>query len=54
MQESPTLRTNHPPPSCRSLSGDQHQDYFTEDVVKEIITALSRPRWLFVIAGKTH
>jgi TolB-like protein/Tfp pilus assembly protein PilF len=34
----------------QNLSGDSEQDYFTDGVVEEIITALSRMRWLFVIA----
>lgn len=33
-----------------SLSGDPEQDYFADGMVEEIITALSRIRWLFVIA----
>jgi TolB-like protein len=32
------------------LSGDREQEYFADGVVEEIITALSRMRWLFVIA----
>jgi TolB-like protein len=32
------------------MSGDPEQDYFTDGMVEEIITALSRIRWLFVIA----
>jgi TolB-like protein len=31
------------------LSGDPEQDYFTDGVVEEIITALTRSTWLFVI-----
>lgn len=34
----------------RNLSGDVEQDYFADGVVEDIITALSRIRWLFVIA----
>ena len=34
----------------QNFSGDQEQEYFTDGVVEEIITALSRIRWLFVIA----
>lgn len=34
----------------RNLSGDAGQDYFADGVVEDIITALSRIRWLFVIA----
>lgn len=33
-----------------NLSGDPEQDYFADGVVEDIITALSRNRWLFVIA----
>jgi TolB-like protein/class 3 adenylate cyclase len=33
-----------------NLSGDPEQDYFADGMVEEIITALSRIRWLFVIA----
>jgi len=34
----------------QNLSGDQDQEYFADGIVEEIITALSRMRWLFVIA----
>ena len=34
----------------QNLSGDPAQTYFVDGVVEEIITALSRVRWLFVIA----
>ena len=34
----------------QNLSGDAEQDYFADGMVEEIITALSRIRWLFVIA----
>ena len=34
----------------RNLSGDPEQEYFGDGVIEEIITALSRFRWLFVIA----
>jgi len=33
-----------------NMSGDPEQDYFADGMVEEIITALSRLRWLFVIA----
>jgi TolB-like protein/Tfp pilus assembly protein PilF len=33
-----------------NLSGDPEQDYFADGMVEDIITALSRFRWLFVIA----
>jgi adenylate cyclase len=32
------------------MSGDPDQEYFADGMVEEIITALSRIRWLFVIA----
>ena len=32
------------------MSGDPEQEYFADGVVEDIITALSRIRWLFVIA----
>jgi adenylate cyclase len=34
----------------QNLSGDVEQDYFADGIVEDIITALSRMRWLFVIA----
>jgi len=34
----------------QNMSGDPEQDYFADGIVEEIITALSRMRWLFVIA----
>jgi len=34
----------------QNMSGDSEQEYFTDGMVEEIITALSRIRWLFVIA----
>src|SRR5512142_855730 len=34
----------------QNMSGDTEQDYFADGMVEEIITALSRIRWLFVIA----
>jgi TolB-like protein/Tfp pilus assembly protein PilF len=34
----------------QNLSGDSEQEYFADGVVEDIITALSRMRWLFVIA----
>jgi len=33
-----------------NMSGDAEQEYFADGMVEEIITALSRIRWLFVIA----
>jgi hypothetical protein len=34
----------------QNLSSDLEQEYFAEGVVEDIISALSRKRWLFVIA----
>jgi TolB-like protein len=34
----------------QNLSGDPEQEYLAEGVVEDIITALSRIRWLFVTA----
>src|ERR1051325_6473816 len=34
----------------QNMSGDPEQDYFADGMVEEIITTLSRIRWLFVIA----
>ena len=34
----------------QNMSGDPEQDYFADGMVEEITTALSRIRWLFVIA----
>jgi TolB-like protein len=34
----------------QNISGDPGQEYFVDGMVEEIITALSRIRWLFVIA----
>ncbi|HJU18799.1 MAG TPA: adenylate/guanylate cyclase domain-containing protein [Stellaceae bacterium] len=34
----------------QNMSGDPEQDYFADGMVEEIITVLSRIRWLFVIA----
>jgi adenylate cyclase len=34
----------------QNMSGDPEQEYFADGMVDEIITALSRIRWLFVIA----
>lgn len=33
-----------------NMSGDPEQDYFADGIVEDIITALARHRWLFVIA----
>jgi adenylate cyclase len=34
----------------QNISGDPEQEYFADGMVEELITALSRVRWLFVIA----
>jgi adenylate cyclase len=34
----------------QNMSGDPEQDYFADGMVEEIITELSRTRWLFVMA----
>jgi adenylate cyclase len=34
----------------QNMSGDPDQEYFADGMVEEIITALSRIKWLFVIA----
>ena len=34
-----------------NMSGDPEQEYFADGMVEEIITALSRFKWLFVIAA---
>jgi hypothetical protein len=34
----------------QNMSGDPDQEYFADGTVEEITTALSRIRWLFVIA----
>ena len=34
----------------QNISGDPEQEYFADGIVEEIITALSRVRWFFVIA----
>jgi adenylate cyclase len=58
--ESPELTLNTPLPlpskpsiavlPFQNLSDDPKQEYFADGMVEEIITALSRIRWLFVIA----
>jgi adenylate cyclase len=37
-----------------NMSGDPEQEYFADGMVEEIITALSRIRWLFVIARNSE
>jgi TolB-like protein/tetratricopeptide (TPR) repeat protein len=34
----------------QNMSGDPEQEYFVDGIVEDVITALSRMRWLFVIA----
>src|SRR4029077_18887200 len=34
----------------QNMSGDAEQDYFVDGMVEDIITGLSRIKWLFVIA----
>src|SRR5262249_17973473 len=34
----------------QNITGDPEQEYFVDGMVEEIITALSRIRWLFVLA----
>lgn len=34
----------------QNLSGDAEQEYFADGIAEDIITALSRSRWLFVVA----
>ena len=34
----------------QNISGDPEQDYFADGMVEDIITGLSRIKWLFVIA----
>jgi TolB-like protein len=54
-EEPSALRLPNDRPSIavlrfQNLSGDPEQAYFADGMVEEIITALSRIRWLFVIA----
>jgi len=37
----------------QNMTGDAEQEYFVDGMVEEIITALSRIRWLFVLARNT-
>ncbi|MBV8653376.1 MAG: adenylate cyclase, partial [Alphaproteobacteria bacterium] len=34
----------------QNMSGDHEQEYFADGIVEDIITALSRTKWLFVVA----
>jgi TolB-like protein len=36
-----------------NLSGDPEQEYFADGIVDDILSALSRVRWLFVIARQS-
>lgn len=38
----------------QNMSGDPEQEHFADSMVEEIITALSRFRWLFVIARSLY
>ena len=53
-RERPTLALPDKPSIAvlpfQNMSGDPEQEYFTDGMVEEIITGLSRMRWLFVIA----
>jgi TolB-like protein/Tfp pilus assembly protein PilF len=53
-RERPTLALPDKPSIAvlrfQNMSGDPEQEYFADGMVEEIITALSRIRWLFVIA----
>jgi TolB-like protein/class 3 adenylate cyclase len=52
--EKPTLSLPDKPSIAvlpfQNMSGDPEQDYFADGMVEDIITGLSRIRWLFVIA----
>jgi len=37
----------------QNMSGDSEQEYFVDGMVEDIITGLSRIKWLFVIAGNS-
>ena len=50
---SPTLLPSKPSIAVlpfNNMSADPEQDYFADEIVEDIITALSKLRWLFVIA----
>jgi adenylate cyclase len=53
-QETPALALPDKPSIAvlpfQNITGDAEQEYFVDGMVEEIITALSRIRWLFVIA----
>jgi TolB-like protein len=54
MSETPGLALPEKPSIAvlpfQNMSGDPEQEYFVDGMVDEIITALSRIRWLFVVA----
>jgi TolB-like protein/class 3 adenylate cyclase len=62
LEPAPSVGSPEPPPlplpdkpsiavlPFQNMSGDPEQQYFVDGMVEEIITALSRSRWLFVIA----
>jgi TolB-like protein/class 3 adenylate cyclase len=54
VETTPTLALPEKPSIAvlpfQNMSGDPEQEYFADGMVEEIITALSRIRWLFVIA----
>jgi adenylate cyclase len=51
---APAVQPSHKPSIVvlpfNNMSGDPEQEYFADGMVEEITTALSRTRWLFVIA----
>ena len=50
---SPSLRTDRPAIAVLpfvNVSGEPNQDYFADGISEDIITALSKVRWFFVIA----
>ena len=53
-EPKPALALPHRPSIAvlpfQNMSGDPEQEYFADGMVEEIITALSRTHWLFVIA----
>jgi hypothetical protein len=42
--------TRHCNASLHHMSGDQEQEYFSDGISEDVITALSKLRWFFVIA----
>jgi adenylate cyclase len=53
-QEQPALALPHKPSIAvlpfQNMSGDLEQEYFADGMAEDILTGLSRYRWLFVIA----